>query len=411
MRPARLIAIVLAALLTGLALIVVVRVGSAHREGADRQAALQPFYTPPATLPGQPGALIRTEPLGVDVTGGTAYRILYESQQPDGAPTVSSGMLFIPTTPAPADGRPVVAWAHGTIGQGDSCAPSRSASPVAQLDTWLTPMLQRGWVVVATDYAGLGTPGQELYLVGGAEARDVVNSVRAAQQVPDAHAGDRWVVYGHSQGGHAALWTGHLAGGLAPELHLLGVAAAAPAAELADIMDAQWSGRIGWVIGPEVVQSWTSIHPELPLEGVLTPTAISDSASIANECIVEAALESIVRVQLGGKFFQSSPLASDAWRAVVEQETPAPLPATMPMLLTQSTADTVVLAWPNAKLQEQWCAAGSDLSTTWMGAVSHNDTGLASGPDVVTWATGRFDGLPTQRTCEIAPPIAPTAPQ
>jgi len=59
-----------------------------------------------------------------------------------------------------------------------------------------------------------------------------VNAVRAACQAPGADAGTRWAVWGHSQGGHAALWTGALAAQLAPELTLIGVAAAAPAAEL-----------------------------------------------------------------------------------------------------------------------------------------------------------------------------------
>src|SRR5262249_319349 len=162
--------------------------------------------------------------------GATAYRVLFTSEHPDGTLAASSGMAFIPTAPAPADGRPVIAFAHGTIGMGAQCAPSPSSDPTSQLPTWLPLALDPPWPVVAPDYPGRGTEGPNLYLVGEAEARDVVNSVRSAADLPSADLGTRWVVSGHSQGGHSALWTGELAAELAPELDLLGVSAIAPAA-------------------------------------------------------------------------------------------------------------------------------------------------------------------------------------
>ena len=408
MRAGRVVTIVLAVLVAaGLGTLITKAVtNKAHQ--TVRQDALQPFYIPPDPIPSTPGTVIRQEPLGVSVEGGSGYRILYTSTRPDDSPVAASAMVFVPSKPSPAAGRPVVAWAHGTIGMGDACAPSRSSDPLASMSTWLTPMLQRGWVVVATDYAGLGTPGQELYLVGQAEARDVVSSVVAARNMAETDAGTRWVVYGHSQGGHAALWTGHLAAGLAPELNLLGVAAAAPAANLTDIMSAQYAGRVGWVIGPEVVQAWRSLDPTLPVDGVVSPSAIDATPDIADECIVQAALESILRERFQGEYFATDPLTNPAWAAATAAQVPSPLPASMPTLMVQSTADTVVLAWPNAALQQQWCAAGSDLSAIWLGHVGHNDTGLAAGPAVVTWATERFDGTSTQRNCAVPAPIAST---
>jgi pimeloyl-ACP methyl ester carboxylesterase len=55
----------------------------------------------------------------------------------------------------------------------------------------------------------------------------VLDAVRAARGLPGAGAGRSAVVFGHSQGGHAALFAGALAARYAPELDLLGVAAAA----------------------------------------------------------------------------------------------------------------------------------------------------------------------------------------
>lgn len=382
-----------------------------HRKSTTtaQQDALAAFYQPPNPIPRELGTVVRMEPLGVTVPGGTGFRMLYVSQRPDGEAAVSGGMLFIPSTPAPPEGRPVVAWAHGTLGMGDACTPSRSTNPLQDTDNWLGEMMDLGWVVVSTDYVGMGTPGPNLYLVAQAEARDVVNSVRAARNVPEAHAGKRFIAWGHSQGGHSSLWTGHLARTLAPELELIAVAAAAPAAELNRIIGAQWKTPVGWVIGPEVEQSWPVVYPQLPLEGVITARGLANSERLANECIVVAGIEGLARTDLGQDYFVTDPVTNAAWAAAGREQTPQPLPADMPVFIAQSTADAVVLAWPNGVLQDTWCAAGSTLSMLWLGKVNHQDTAMVAGPQVVSWIADRFAGRPAGRTCDVPPPVrAPT---
>ena len=375
----------------------------------DRQAALQPFYTPPATITGAPGTIIRQEPLGITVPGATAIRMLYVTQRSDGTPAVSSGMVFIPRTPAPSGGRPVVAWAHGTVGGGVQCAPSRSDAPTQPLHGWLPQMLSLGWIVTATDYVGLGTPGVEAYLVGQDEARDVVNSVRAARSLANADASGRWVVWGHSQGGHAAIWTGELAASLAPELHLLGVAAAAPAAELPEIMQAHWSTPIGWVIGPAVAISWPLVNPQLPTAGVISQAGLDNTARLQAACVTDAAIEAVVREKAGQQYFDVDPSYNSAWFGVAKAQTPPPLPSSMPMMLAQGTGDDVVLPGPNALLQNLWCAAGSNITTLWMGGVNHMTAANVAGPAVVPWINDRFHDVPAGRTCGTVPPVPPTA--
>lgn len=382
---------------------------SSNIERADAQAVIEPFYVPPDPLPTEPGTVIRTEPLGVDVPGGQGYRMLYVSQRPDGSPAVSGGMVFIPDTPAPADGRPVVAWAHGTVGMGDACAPSRAANPLGDTDNWLDQMMALGWVVTATDYVGLGTPGPELYLVKEAEVADVVNSVRAVRNIPQAGAGDRYVVWGHSQGGHSSLWSGHLAPELAPELTLLGVAAAAPAAELADIMGAQWNTTVGWGIGPEVLISWPYVYDSLSADQVATAAGLRTYEQLAEDCTYDKQLlVEILALRAGGQqFFKTNPVTVPQWGPVVREQTPPALPANMPVFMAQGTADEIVLAWPNAKLQETWCEAGSTLTTLWMGGIGHLAAATTSGPSAVAWIADRFAGRPAQRTCDVPPPVAP----
>lgn len=401
--------IVVLAIVTAGVLTLVAAVGSSRVQTQQEQAALDPFYTPPDPLPTEPGTVIRMEPLGVDVPGASAYRMLYVSELPDGTPAASGGMLFIPDSPAPPDGRPVVAWAHGTLGMGDPCVPSRSTNPLQDTDNWLDQMMALGWVVVSTDYVGLGTPGPSLYLVAQSEVRDVVNAVRAARNVPEAKAGTRYATWGHSQGGHSSVWTGHLGKEYAPELELVGVAAAAPALDLPAIMGQQWNTLAGWVIGPDVVESWPVYYPDLPLDGVLTEAGSSASEQLAHECIKEAALEALVRQKVGQRFFAEDPLSVPAWAAAADDQTPPPLGADMPVFIAQGTTDEVVLPWPNAIVQQDWCAAGSSISVLWMGGIGHMKAATTAGPSAVAWIAERFAGRPAPRTCDVPPPVTPPA--
>lgn len=396
------------AIITGLALFFAANIISTRVDTSVKQSNLQPFYTPPTPLVGKPGDLLRFEPLGTIVDGAQSLRILYLTELDNGDLAAASGMAFIPTGPSPQEPRPIVAWTHGTVGEGDACAPSRASDPTSQLTQFLPSMIQLGWALVATDYTGLGTPGVQAYLLKDQEVRDTVNSVRALQQIPQANVGSLYAVFGHSQGGHAALWTGHLSKEFAPELDLLGVVAAAPAAELTQIIGKQWNTLIGWVIGAEVMRSWPLRYPDLPVDEILTLPAQKNYDRLAQECVQNAALEAQVRSgAFNEKFFASSPLDNAAWAAALEDQSPPPLPADMPLLLMQGTADEVVLPQPNAYLQKTWCEAGTNISALWMGGVGHVPAASIGGPTAVTWLQQIFAGTVPASSCGAAIPVLP----
>jgi len=151
---------------------------------------VSPFYTWTEEIPDTPGRMLRAEPLDPTLglaMAGEQFRVLYSSTDGmDGkTPAVVSGTVFLPKGTPPAGGWPLIAWAHGTTGIADICAPSweaRSYRDVSYLNTWL----QQGYVIVATDYQGLGTPGPHPYLAVRPEAYSVLDSIRAVlRQFPD----------------------------------------------------------------------------------------------------------------------------------------------------------------------------------------------------------------------------------
>ena len=380
----------------------------------ERQDALAPFYDPPSVADGDAaGDLIRWESVGdLGLDHGDGYRVLYWSETPAGDLRAASGMLFVPDGDPPDDGREVVAWAHGTTGLGDDCAPSRTRDPLASM-TWVDGMLGNGWVVTATDYAGLGTPGVSAYLIGGDEARDVLNSVRTARQFPDAHAGTRFAVYGHSQGGHSSLWTADSAAGYAPELELVAAAAIAPAAELVPLIHLQYDTAVAWVIGPEVALAWPESNADLKLEPFLSSSAMDNYERLADECIERAFLEGFARQELlRESFFTTDPMTDDTWAGAATDQTPAPVTG-VPLFVGESTVDEVVLPSTTALYVQRVCEAGGTVQTDWIDdsqGLGHVGLGNTFGPQVTTWLEARFAGQDAPSSCGVAPPVTPADP-
>jgi hypothetical protein len=190
------------------------------------------FYDWPGAVPAA-GRLLRQEVMPAALLPGNAargVRILYASTSDIGGDhaIAVSGTVLLPRGAPPRGGWPVVAWAHGTTGTADVCAPSWTGYR-DQDATVLNGWLAAGYAVVATDYEGLGTRGAHPYMMLGSAARSVLDAVRAARR--GFAVSRRLIVVGHSQGAHAAFGVGLLQRGYAPELDLRGVVATGLPAE------------------------------------------------------------------------------------------------------------------------------------------------------------------------------------
>jgi hypothetical protein len=184
--------------------------------------------------------LLSSEKIATSIVGAEAYRIRYRSYDVVGKPTESTGLVIAPSTPG--ENRKVMSWAHGTTGLGDAGCPSALEDPARELTTYFAsgsqtlidygvPGLQQfiddNWVVVATDYQGLGTPGVHQYTVNRTNAIDAVTIVHAAREM-SVGAGNKFGVVGWSQGGGTAAAAVELDAADYGDLEIVGAVAMSP---------------------------------------------------------------------------------------------------------------------------------------------------------------------------------------
>lgn len=232
-----------------------------------------------------PGGLIADVPLdpALSVRGAArAYRILYSTLDQHDSPAVSTAAVFVPHGAPPPGGWPAIAWAHGTVGLGDDCTPSAQPRSVRD-DDYLSYWLDQGYVVVGTDYVGLGTPGLMSYLNSVSTARAIVDSVIALHHM-DLPLSPEWAIVGQSQGGGAAVnsarWATEFSRGT--DLDYRGVVATGTPANIEDIVErAGPDMTLPPSLGPAVnsytayiLAGFNEAHPELDVASVLTPAGL-----------------------------------------------------------------------------------------------------------------------------------------
>jgi acetyl esterase/lipase len=370
--------------------------------GADAANAQTAFYRAPASeVAGAPGTLVRQELIDGAPLGATTYRVLYRSTGLDDKPILVSGVVIVPPGDPPPGGRPIVAWAHPTSGVVPRCAPSLAIFLFEQIQG-LRSFVREGYVVAATDYPGLGTAGPHPYLVGTSEARAVLDSVRVAGSLPGAGGGKKFVVWGHSQGGHAALFTGLIAKTYAPELDLLGVAVAAPATDLATLMNEDIDSVGGKNITAMTLWSWQRVfHAEM--NKVVDPRAMPAINQLAQECI-EGPFD-LRRRQLTEQplqqYFLTTKHPSDVepWRSLLAKNSPGALPPEIPVFLAQGTDDVIIHPDVTKDYDAKLCNAGSKVHMLLMPNIGHGRAAQASTQAMLEWTSDRFAGRPAPDDC------------
>lgn len=365
----------------------------AHPFSGPMPAALAGFYEAPDPLPTvAPGSILKVEKVAVADLHGTTYRVMYASRSPGGAPVAVTGIVVVPRGAAQPGGYPVVSWAHGTNGLGDRCAPSISPG-------WATPndvniLLDRGWEVVASDYAGEGGPGVLPYLSGSSAGRSTIDIVRAARRLPAAHASDHYVVWGYSEGGHAALFALHMASTYAPELHLDGDVAGGPPSNFATLFSRLASGPSSYYI-IMVAIGLNAAYGEAaaPLDEVLTPAGLAMVPELEHVCLGPIEGARVARISVKATI-KADPFTLPGWRKLLAANDPENFAAASPapLLLVQGGADDLIPPASTQALAAHVCSLGQDVDLWEYPGINHAWGDYVSAGDVIRWIAYRFAG-------------------
>lgn len=269
-------------------------------------------------------------------------------------------------------------------------------------------VVDRGWAVVATDYTGMGTRGDYPYLVGVGEGASILDSIRAAHAFDDATFTDRTVIWGHSQGGHAAEWAGMMAPDYAPDLDIAGTAALSPASDPQAMAQrvADRPGGAGTSLAISfVADAYSRAYPEdLSLEQTITPAARPLVREAASRCLSQT--DTIATVLAGLALSRDRPMlrASPTEGPLADrlEQNVARGPWAAPLFIGQGVDDEVVPIDQNERYVAGLCAR--DIPVTFAAypdrthmSVLDADSPLMS--DLFPWTDDRFTGREAADTC------------
>src|SRR5436190_1394574 len=359
------------------------------------------FYDPPSDMSLQPGALLRSEPLKDVIlpAGMRGWRIFYATTVDDSTPATAVATVFAPIDP-PAGLRPIIAWEHATTGLLQKCMPSLMLAPTEGIPG-RDRIVMAGWVVVATDYSFAEKGGPHPYLIGEGEARATLDSVRAARQMSELTLDKRMAVWGYSQGGHAALWTGVVGPRYAPDLEILGVAAIAPAANIKNIL--AMNVAVDKRFGAYLALSYSRFYPDITFEQAVRPEALDAARQIVNLCEFVPPEDS-ERIEALAATFDGPALATSSnkvLQARLEQNT-ADRPIEAPVVIAQGLSDVVVPPSATGAYVEARCAAGQRLEY-WTFAERDHGTIIQPGTPLeellIRWTMAHFANEPQASSC------------
>jgi acetyl esterase/lipase len=218
--------------------------------------------------------------------------------------------------------------------------------------------------------------------------------VRAAHNFSSAGANSRFALWGHSQGGHAALFAGELAGGYAPELSLVGLAAAAPATDLAVLLKDDINNSTGKILTAYSIWSWTRVF-QISTNGMVDPKAIPAVDRISENCVLtwgQAFKVAVEEWKLKHTFLIGDPTTTEPWKGLFAENSPGKAPAGAPVFIAQGTADAVVRPQVTAEFVKGLCSRGTKVRFLQLPKVQHINAATESASAAVQWIADRFAG-------------------
>ncbi|SEH90973.1 Secretory lipase [Mycolicibacterium rutilum] len=355
-----------------------------------------------ADTPG-PGSVVTVRELPTAATASGKRRmqrasVTYRSGAADGSQTDVTGMVFVPAGPPPAGGWPVIGFAHPTTGIDEQCAPSQSPTLRGMIG-FVGGLVDRGYAVAVTDYAGLGTPGPHRYFDHRTAGYNVIDSVRALRHVFTG-VSSRWAAFGASQGGAAAWSADEQAAGYAPELDLVGAAAIAPAADMSGLVDKALAGTMTIDQTRSLattLEALARIHPDLARDDYRRG-AVAQYWDVLTACRgdVEDRRPEAEGAVRPGDLAPATPQAADRLRGYLRDWAVPQGPLSAPLFVAFGGRD--------ASIDEQWtrdaiaraCRIGGTVETQFQPGSDHHDIDVTA---ALAWLADRFADKPVSGGC------------
>ncbi len=364
------------------------------------------FYDVKTGSPEAPGTLVKSEEVPGSPEGTKSYRFIYHSTDLNEADTVVSGLYVVPTAPPPPGGFPLVTYAHGTTGSNRHCGisltPFEPNTPgFSNFSRQILPLVQQGNAVVATDYQGMGAPGDPMYLVGQIEGQNTLDAVRAVHKWRPEVNKEKTVIWGHSQGGHSAAFAAQIAPDYAPELPIQGAAVLAPGllpslplAVEGLLAATKPSGQTGFVM--LIAASWAATYPDqMSAADILTPAGVA-KLPVVNELCGEQQSDAFMDQPMS--YYVKDPVPAVFYDLATEN-TPGAIPIEMPIVMVQGMKDTTIIPQLTLAFDKLLCQMGNTVDFHIYPNDTHPGVVVNSQDRINGWIKDRFDGRSAPNNC------------
>lgn len=377
------------------------------------QRSLQPAFAGAAKLPPAdmtddgPGSLVDarpyTESTVLQSANASAVRVVYRSTSSTGEPTEVSGVVAVPAGLPPKDGWPIISFGHSLTGLDMKCAPSM-AKELGGYSSAMVTLLNRGYVVVMSDYQGLGIKGQEHDATDWITlGNNMIDAVRAARKVsPDTSV--KWAADGSGQGGLAAWAAAERARDYGGGLNMVGAISLSPFSDLSPLVDVANKGALGAMqerLMMVLLQNAAAHNPDFDLDLYRSGVA-KDNWDLLTDCAPTDpnGAQKIAAQVKADDLRPRDDAAADALRDLLSASALPGTggPAIAPILVVYATDDTLVPQAGIARALKSACGKGDPIVVM----KQIGDTSTTNYQIIQTslsWLTNRFNGVKPKDVC------------
>jgi alpha-beta hydrolase superfamily lysophospholipase len=293
-----------------------------------------------------------------------------------------------------------MAFAHGTSGVSQECAPSSNSALMGNAEI-VGDLLRAGFAVAATDYQGLGAPGGHPYLDAKTAGYNVIDSVRALRFVsPDVST--TWAAYGGSQGGGAAWAANEMANTYAPDMKPIGSVNVVPAADMSGYAALAAEGTLSkdqraayiWIL-----MGLEQTRPGFPIDDYRRGLAKEKWDALA--ACSPAKVQERAQVLALMSPEDLKPVSPEAQQRLYDVLKSMALPlqrAAAPMLVVYSGQDTYIDPEWTKNAIDRACELGDQIYAIYEPNQGHSNVDAGELPE--EWLGERFGGDPPLDTCK-----------